>query len=99
MSAPPIPSSLTSTTTSPGDRDDVYGGCGCLRVFPDVREGFRDDVVRRHLDCLGKAPADSDREAYRNRSARRELLERDCQAVARDDSRMNAACDLPQLFE
>ena len=70
-----------------------------MRVFPDVREGFRDDVVRRHLDCLGEASADSDRESDRNRGVRRELLERHCKAVARDDRRVNAACDLAQLFE
>ena len=99
VSAPPTPSSVISTSRKPFEPRDVDSCLGCLRVLADVREALRDDVVRSHLDCLGQAPGDLDREADGNRGAGSELLERYGEAVTRDHGGVDPARDLAQLVE
>src|SRR5207244_12294388 len=77
------------------DLDPDEGG---LRVFRDVRERLRDDVVGGRLDGRGQARlAGLDLDGQRH--ARGERLQGGVQAAVREDRRMNAACELAQLLE
>ena len=70
-----------------------------LRVLADVGEALGHDVVRGHLERLGQAPVDLDREPNRHRRPGGELLERDRQPVTREHGRMEPARDGAQLLE
>ena len=74
--------------------------CGArLCVLADVRQALRDDVVDGHLNRLGQAPFDGNREMDRQGRPGGELLERDLEAVPADDGRMNSPCDGAELLE
>src|SRR5207245_7883758 len=78
-----------------GDLDADERG---LRVFRDVCERLRDDVVGRCLDGRGQArlaALDLDRQ----RHSRGECIQGGVEAAVREDRRMDAACELAQLLE
>ena len=83
VSAPPTPSSVISTTSSPFGARDERPGRGRLRVLADVGEALVDDVVGGDLDRLLEALVDLDLEVDRDREVAGERLERDRRARGR----------------
>src|ERR1051325_9773516 len=71
---------------------DPDGHVFCVRMLRDVREGFRDDVVRRRLD-VRVVPRGRDLERHRDGRATRQLTDRDGEALC-EGCRMDPAAEL-----
>ena len=98
VSAPPMPSSTTSTIdVAPSPRVTVDGRRGRVGVLADVRDALADDVVRGDLDRLGQPSVDLDLQVQRDRGMGRELFERDRETVRAHDRGMDAAGDVAEL--
>ena len=98
-SAPPTPSSATSTTSTPSSRLIVDARRRGARVLRDVRERLGDHVVRGRLDRAGQPAVDLAADVDRDRRARREGVDRRAEAPLRQHRRVQAAGDLAQLGE
>ena len=83
VSAPPIPSSTTSTTTWPFARATSTVADGRVRVLADVREALGHDVVGGDLEPLGTRRSSVTFSRRAPGLVRGELLERDRRARAR----------------
>ena len=99
VSAPPTPSSTTSTTTPVGCLLDVDPDRGRLGVLADVRETLRDDVVGRDLDLLGQPLFEAHRQLDGSRRMRGDRLERHLEAVPAEHGRMETARNRAKLVE
>ena len=92
-SAPPMPSSSTSTSRWPSlaARSVTVARDACA-YFATFVERLADEEVGGHLDRLRRDwPGKADLELDGDRRARRERLERDLQAMVAEHARVDAA--------
>ena len=100
VSAPPTPSSTTSTTSDAVRAADVDAHRRRAGVLADVGEALRDDVVGGHLDLLGEAVFERHgRAAPGVGRLRGDRLERHVEPVPAQHRRMQAARHRAQLVE
>ncbi len=98
-SAPPTPSSVTTTVTLPFDRSTA-DRCVCrLRVLRDVRRRLCDEVVDGHFDRLGQSLLRDLHDTDRDGRAIGECVERRLKSLRREGSRVDSPCELSQLAE
>ncbi len=96
-SAPPTPSSLTSTSTAPSLRATRTAGRAGLRVADDVGQRLGDDEVRGRLDRDGQLRVGGGEDLDRHRGAACQPFERCLEAVVAEHRRVDAAGELAQL--
>ena len=97
--APPLPSSVTTTTTSPPWRLTCDGGVAGLGVAHDVGQAFGDDEVRGGLDRRRQALVELDGRLDVQRRPRHQRLDRGADAALGQERGMDAARELAQLRE
>ena len=99
LSAPPTPSSATSTTAGRRVRCTRTRTALALGVLGDVGQRLRDDVVGGGLDAVRKPLGQADVELERQPRAVGELLERGAQAALGEDAGVDALGELAQLAQ
>src|SRR3954452_22050376 len=78
---------------------DVDAGSARVGMLADVRKALRDDIERGHLDLLGQATIESDREAQGDRRAGGDRLQSDLQTMPAQHGGMEAARNGAKLVE